>query len=319
MEDFLRASSDASARTRNVLVLLIIASVVTAVGIRNSMQSSWMMHRLEQTDDARLYAPNCAAPQVVDLVHDKRPTNPDDLPYWGRYIGCAPTPSPCKGNCTASHRSYDYARQLYADRYESITEGASIAALETRFFVHAPVLGVVVDVNDLGYVSGVVLTLLLIWFFFSLETEEQNFELFFHEAESAGDLDRFYKLLAVRQVIASPERPYESFHTFKPKRLWGCFPIEPQGRMMASKLLIFLPLAVYIWLSVHDFCTLDVAKSLGASAVILTAFEALFSIWMIYLTFQVLGVLSQIDSLWSYYANKLRQQYASTGTLADEV
>jgi hypothetical protein len=88
---------------------------------------------------------------------------------------------------------------------------------------------------------------------------------------------------------------------------------------MASKLLIFLPLAVYIWLSVHDFCTLDVAKSLGASAVILTAFEALFSIWMIYLTFQVLGVLSQIDSLWSYYANKLRQQYASTGTLADEV
>lgn len=61
--DYLDASGDASRRARIVLATLVIASILTGMGVLNSLQFSWMRHRLiESSCDSLLSCkPDAAA------------------------------------------------------------------------------------------------------------------------------------------------------------------------------------------------------------------------------------------------------------------
>lgn len=310
LDQFLTASSDASNRARAVLALLIIASIVTGVAIRNSMQSSWMMHRMSEMHDPRLYAPNCGM-SVTSTEATHRLSTGVALPYWATYIGCAPSRPECY--CPVLQKIYENDLRLYAARYEQMMEAVGQAFVETRFLVRAPVIGVALDVNDLGYFSGVGMTILMIWFVFCLRTEERNLALSFNEAEESNQLSEFYKLLAMRQVITSPQRPFDANQVFRPRKLWNAFPFRVElGRSRGPKLLVLFPLAVYAWLTIHDFLTGYISIMLEAQVATLLFCEIVFCLWLLYLTLQTLGLLSQIDSLWSHYASKLKVRVAPT-------
>jgi hypothetical protein len=294
MEDYLKASGDASTRTRAVLALIIIASIVTGVAIRNSMQSSWMMHRVSEMASPGLSADDCPSPM----------SNPSpDTPYLKDYIGCFPTASGCAGACASGETS---RRHFYEVRYDHMIEAMTQAVVETRFIVHVPILGVALDVNDLGYFSGVAMTILLIWFLFSLRTERRTLTLSFDEAEQRGILASFYKLLAMRQVMTLPPWPVEVRPPFLPRKMFGVFPFNvASGRYWGPKLLTLFPLGVYVWLFVHDYWTSFIARRLEAQLVPLLICEVLFCLWILYLTFQIFGILTEIDELWSHYGAKL--------------
>lgn len=48
IQDYLNASGEASARTRNITLALVVACVLTFIALLNSLQNSWMLKRLER-------------------------------------------------------------------------------------------------------------------------------------------------------------------------------------------------------------------------------------------------------------------------------
>ena len=310
MKDYLKASSDASSRTRAVLALLIIASIVTGVAIRNSMQRSWMMHRVSEMASPGLSAADC--PPVI-VNHSA------EAPCWKDYIGCFPTQASCSRDCPNGETSRSH---FYEVRYDHVIEAVTQALVETRFIVHVPILGVALDVNDLGYFSGVAMTILLIWFLFSLRTERRTLTLSFDEAEQQEALPSFYKLLAMRQVMTLPPWPIELPPPFLPRKMFGVFPFSvASGKYWGPKFLTLFPLGVYVWLFVHGYWASFIARRLEAQLVPLLVCETLFCVWILYLTFQIFGILTEIDELWSHYGAKLdvrRAALPSAGRLADE-
>jgi hypothetical protein len=165
---FLDANGEASARTRNIIVVLIVASVLTAVGILNSLQGSWMVERIE-------HLRNC-----------------NDA-YLAKYMG------PCPTNAAEM--------DLYQRRYLAFTGAASAALVDNRFHVHVPFFGLSFDVNDLGMLAGVGLVSILLLLRFSAGTELENLKLSFSQTKRLNCFPEFYRLAAMRQVLTIPRLP----------------------------------------------------------------------------------------------------------------
>lgn len=279
LNEYVAASAESSGRARAVFALLITISLVTAVGVRNSEQSAWMMERFQGLKDAKLLSRTpCRA----------------TTPYWKVYIGC-----PAAGE--------GLEQELYKERYTEIADAASSALIESRLLVHAPVLGVAIDVNDLGYFTGSAIVVLFIWFIFVLRSERRNLGLTLHEAErrSTWDLATCYKQLAMRQVFTYPPMPFEGVSKYG-------VPMDSIAPKVGPRLLTFLPVAVYGWLVVHDVMTMGVPKSLDAEVIAQTVTEVCFTAWIGYLTIRALNLGDDIDGLWSAYANKIAPQSRST-------
>lgn len=73
-------------------------------------------------------------------------------------------------------------------------------------------------------------------------------------------------------------------------------------------MLTLFPLGVYLWLLVHDHWTSFIARRPEAQLVPLLVCEVLFCLWILYLTFQIFGILTDIDEVWSHYGMKLDVQ-----------
>lgn len=167
IQDYLDATSDSSLRTRTVSFLIVVASLVVFAGLLNSLQSSWMLTRIQMLND-----PN--------------------HPYIIGKIGEAP-----KEN-TPAYGSYQ-------KRYESLYSAYARSYVENTFAIRVPFFGFTFDVNDLGLLGGLALLILLTILRFCLSREINNLELSFFEASRIKKLKELYILLAMRQVLTVPQ------------------------------------------------------------------------------------------------------------------
>lgn len=176
IQDYLEASSDATKRTRIVLLTMVVASVLAAIGVLNSLQNSWMQGR------------------IIAYQHP-------DSSYATALLGdYHPDANPQK-------------QRLYEARYMQLYAAAARGYVETNS-VHIPFFGVNCDINDLGIVSGFALVIILIWFRLCIRVEIENLNLSFTESRHLGQLPEFYRLLAMRQVMTTPRVPGRLVHRF---------------------------------------------------------------------------------------------------------
>jgi hypothetical protein len=167
IQDYLNATSEASLRARTVSFLIVAASIVVFAGLLNSLQSSWMLTRIQML-------------------------NHTDHPYVVRKIGEKPdTPG----------KEYD----SYQKRYESLYSAYARSYVENTFAIRVPFFGFTFDVNDLGLLGGLALLILLTILRFCLSREINNLDLSFPEANRIGQLKELYMLLAMRQVLTVPQ------------------------------------------------------------------------------------------------------------------
>jgi len=177
VKGFLDANGEASVRSRNLIVVLIVASVLTGVGVLNSLQDSWMVRR-------------------IDLLRSC------DSTYLIKYVG------PCPARVQyGSDGEFERDRDLYQRRYLAFMSSASTALVDNRYFVHVPFFGLSFDVNDLGMLSGVGLLSILLLLRFSAGTELENLKLSFRETYRLKCFAEFYRLAAMRQVLTIPRLP----------------------------------------------------------------------------------------------------------------
>jgi len=167
IQDYLDATSEASLRARTVSFLIVAASIVVFAGLLNSLQSSWMLTRIQMLNHA-------------------------DHPYVMRKIGEKPK---------EAGPEYD----SYQKRYESLYSAYARSYVENTFAIRVPFFGFTFDVNDLGLLGGLALLILLTILRFCLSREINNLDLSFPEANRIGQLKELYMLLAMRQVLTVPQ------------------------------------------------------------------------------------------------------------------
>ncbi len=322
---YLDANGDASARTRRFTVVLIVASVLTAIGVLNSLQASWMSKRLDRwrsSDSSYLVShigPMPSRDEIDSRWQDRYVRDLGCYNYWqstAAQAGGSGKASPSQLNpnvpawCVHKPTSEWYLRQareeyeqesdLYHQRYHAFWVSASRALVDNRFFVHVPFFGLNFDVNDLGMLAGVGLVSIMLLLRFSLRTELENLRLSFSEMQKLKYLAEFYRLAAMRQVLTIPTLPERQAGRFE---VWLPKPID------------LLPLAVYLWLFGHDLSTSWIGNELNTARMwVLIGSEVCFLAAIIALAIQCFMLARGIDSTWTDgWFRYIAEQFERTG------
>jgi hypothetical protein len=165
VKDYVEATNNAARRTRTVTIVLVVVSVLIAIGWYNSLQWSWDLHRIRQAYDP----------------HD---------PYVSHILGVNGT---------------DDESKIRVEKFRTELQQATVKAyVENVRFIKAPFFGVAFDVNDLGVVGGVGLIITLLLMRYSLSREIKNLNVSLREAVHHDKLPAFYHALAMRQVFTVP-------------------------------------------------------------------------------------------------------------------
>jgi hypothetical protein len=185
--------------------------------------------------------------------------------------------------------SYQHGIMLYESRYKELYAAVERAYVENSFVVRVPFLGFAFDINDLGLIGGIGFFVILSCHRFFLSREINNLRLSFEAAKrvSEEEVEMFYNLLAMRQVFTVPQTQHINRSTFL---------------VMAPKLLTWLPLVIYVAITLHDLTTATIGKMLedGHYRVLITS-EVVFVFALLWLSYSVSLRLSRMDRVWDIW------------------
>src|SRR5580700_9548498 len=164
VKGYLEANSEASTRSRNLIVALIVASVLTAVGVLNSLPESWMNRRIEQlrsSDSSYLVKYIGESPNRSDYDRLWKDKYVRDRARYDSYeqsiatvVSSTDKASPSQSDLNAqdwfavppnpqwyiehAHEEFEKDKELYLRRYIAFLGSASSALVDNRFFVRVP-------------------------------------------------------------------------------------------------------------------------------------------------------------------------------------
>lgn len=171
IQDYLEASADASKRSRSLVIVLVVASVLVFAALLNSIQTQWLHLRM-------LAIGNIQSPYVESKIG----TIPSDVA----------------------------GKKLYEARYLTLCDAIEKAYVEASFVIKVPFFGISFDVNDLGLFGSVGFLVILTCYSFFLSRELDNLQISFKAARVLGvaEFKRFYQLLSMRQVFTIPRTDF---------------------------------------------------------------------------------------------------------------
>ena len=247
LQHYIEATKESTDRTRKILLIMIVASILIATACWNTRTSGWVNSRL-------------AMAKAVEDILVKQDSQP--LPAG------SPTPSTVLSIAPDQHTLYEKAEERI--KHVGITSNQAKQGLlwaqkvrtEQLSQIQVPILGISFDVNDLGLLGGVTFIVMLMWVNYSLWHQSNNLKLAFSFARQLtpdGEYPRWlyhaYQNLAMRQVLSIPPRPA----TVKAK--------NPGVRKLwirkLSKSLYALPFAVQLAVVLHDWFTADLGTELN--------------------------------------------------------
>lgn len=253
--DFLKqytdAAKDSTNRTRQILLVMIIASILMFAAFWNSRTRGWANSRLALAKATEHILSNQAERKEKPLIEEFKPSQSEDAQY--RNARDFIHSSPIKTLQQAQDNLF-WSQKI---RTEQVGQ------------IQVPVLGISFDVNDLGMLGGFTFIVLLIWVNYSLWHQSNNFKLAFDFAKELGDketdekrndrtLYHTYQNLAMSQVLTIPPRPASTRPTE---------PDRPKAWVRkVSKLLYALPWAVQTTVVAHDWKTREIGRLINREA-----------------------------------------------------
>ena len=181
IDSYINASASSSKRGRNVLFVIVTASILVFTAYWNSRQQSWINSRVRVARYTVTWFPFSDAVKSTIQSHD------DSLKFD-------------RAKAFAQLRGFNTIEEA-----RRTLEELRRLQLEYVPFLKIPFFGVIVDVNDIGVLGGFTFAVLLMLFRFSLARELENLTLLFKEAEKRGKLINTYKLLSMMQVLSVPK------------------------------------------------------------------------------------------------------------------
>lgn len=263
--EYVQAAASSSAHARNAVIVLVVASILMIVHLRNTSWS-WMDVRIEVRQAALKPASG------YDL------NKPDDKDQFDR------------SEIFLQRRGW--SREKLADKdsierkllEDEILKLQSLE-LENNKYVHLPFFGITVDSNDVELFAGLTFSVVLLWLRFSLIHEIRNLKLIFGKRFNQEEHQRCYELLAMQQVLTVPPQSGSADRKF-----WRAVP----------KVLFVLPLCIYVVEFIIDLYTgwplQDYIKY--PLMWVFTFFCSLFLLLIIIFTAWCLWLSHRIDKRW---------------------
>lgn len=223
VHDYLTAAGESSLRSRLLVWALAVASIVGFTSFWNSRFDGWSHARVRQAVD------------VVDYYSKKQ------LPK------------------EADKRKRIENAKLAAEKLEirDATDAKQYNAevrrwrLDHFYLIRIPLFGIAVDINELGLLTGLSYSVLLLMLRFSLSREVSNLRILFRLPATEKERADRYLLLAMRQILTLPELPWSEGRAFWHWLLFA---------------LILLPLLVHGLVIFQDISTRDTGDLLSPSA-----------------------------------------------------
>lgn len=94
----------------------------------------------------------------------------------------------------------DEEKKKLSTFHDTLLRGAA----ETKYMVRVPFFGVALDINDIGFMGGVSLCIILLLLRLSLRSQIVSLRIGFKAAIAAGREESFYDILASRQMFVFP-------------------------------------------------------------------------------------------------------------------
>jgi hypothetical protein len=260
LKEYIDGCYRASNRTRFVLIIIVLSSILIFTAFWNSRQSSWTNLRLKRAKDSLKYE-----------IWKKR--NKKDIPKskserkdYEKAIEFAKT------------RNINNSKQME----ELISELQNIQSTGIKN-VHVRFLGIIIDVNDLGLLGGFTFSVLLLWFQLCLLREYENIRLVTSNT-SITDRKLCYNLLSMHQVFTLPS--VEDEPESRKKAILRKAPV----------VLFSLPLVIQTCVLLNDVASWEFGTSLSTFYTYLTFFfSAGFLFFIITLTILCFKIFTDID------------------------
>jgi hypothetical protein len=270
----LKSAGDSSRRSRRIVLLIQLACIVVFMMFWQQRLSGWPMMRLRAASAAALVA-SCDA------------KSPDEASQCRDRL---PQPTLSQGRTALQQWPFS---QPEAEYWVSLLQ-ATIA----NHVINAgiPVLGLSVDVNDLGLLGGITFLTLLVWFRFSLWREQANLHYLFERcSDNISELQTVYELLSMTQVLSVPRMLSDKHKRQRPLAL---MPV----------VLLASPVVVEMIVLIHDVQTFDRG---GRIAALVTNMEfsagLMILVVMIWLSWECLKFYRFVRKEWDDTYDKLQE------------
>lgn len=273
-------------RTRYVLIIIIVASILAFISVWNSVQFSWINLRLEKASYALKY-------RAWDIKNKDSLKTPEE------------------------RERYDDVRLFLSAR--ELTDSASIGKLKDALYnlqineiihIRVPFFGIVFDINDLSLLGGFTFVVLLLWYRFSLLRERNNLNDTLDIADLMGDGAVCFDLLSMQQVLTIPFNASDD--KYKPEQSDARF-YELIGRLdynnglrfinRVPKLLHWLPVFIYTFAIVYDMFTSKYGLSISGWRTYSSYGVSLLLLFIIFqLTVKCTKHFIELDLVWEKHA-----------------
>lgn len=301
--------SAASSRSRASLYLVIGACVLLFAAAWNSRPSGWMTQRLGTAQGAfqlmsEMEVGSAAAERASPPMAAESGANTADARV-------SHTQSSTSAE-VQSKRAYDIAHSQFAaeqrwtvedvERYLGYIERGGFrraediqrhidmmreAKITNVQSVRVPFVGISFDVNDIGLIGGLTLTIFMVVYWFNLKRERDLLRILDENLVERLGISRahMYWLLNGTQVLQVP--PGGSVLRERDMRAW------------LPRFLFFVPILTQAFVILNDVLTLRIGMMLSFGSTILTlALATLFLGILVALTGLCLHVSSQIEEIW---------------------
>jgi len=199
------------------------------------------------------------------------------------------------------------------------------ARTEKVMMIHVPILGIMLDINHLGFLGGFAFTVILLWFRFGLWKELSNLKMVFRHASEKKKLPDYYQHLIMWQVLSVPQtqvwwlprsllkrRFKKKLNKIIPSLFYIIFTETPYRlnsvifSKTVVKILFFLPLIVQFLVLRNDYLTYQIGEITSKSSARLGLITGSFWFVLIFIfTWRCFSLLRDIDSEWDRVFKKL--------------
>jgi|GEM_PF-3081532 len=273
-----------SRRSRIIIILIVITSVIDFSAFWNSRTDSWLSERIRVMEWAHMVTKQ-AKEQTnsfneidIEKIRAELTKNSDIKPTDMAWID----------------RALDYIEKKgFKTRGSIKTHLDSLLTLEAerKLVITVPFFGIYFDVNNLGMIGGFTFVVLLMIFRFSLVRETSNISVVLKQAQRGGRLERCYTNLAMEQVLTIP--PIEGKEE---TQFWKHIP----------KFLYMLPVLVHLIIVCHDFKTIGIGFAISpVNTMVVTMTSVTFLVLLVILTYQCINLSIVMDRQWKDWYERI--------------
>lgn len=268
--------NESSQRTRSVLYVMLLTSILMFVPYWNVRPDNWLNSRIEiRQKIMKWYGWDSDVKKKIKKNSDSK-----------------------------DFVSSKQAGELFGFDFENLQKDSisNIARLQTEIlelrkiniaksFITIPIFNVTVDINDLSLFGGFAFVVILSILRASVYREVLNLTFIFEEAEKQEELLKAYQILGMSQVLTVPRE----------KKTYELFAI------LLTVIYLFLPLFVQGYTFVYDINRIEYALVQNESATVIHML--LNSIWLVItsiLTFSCLQLSIKYNKKWQEVSIKLK-------------